>query len=172
MGTLDIAVRPPRPQDAPGLARVHEEAWSEAYAGVLPALALRQMIARRGDAWWRSAVRRSRKNLRVLCFGDEVAGYAAFGPARSLRDRGAGEITELYLAPVYQGLGLGERLFMTVKTEIAARGYRRLVVRCLADNARATRFYAARGGRVIASGRENVGGKDLASVLFGWTLKN
>src|SRR4051794_3260612 len=52
---LVISIRHARPQDAAGLSGVHDAAWREAYQGVIPDLALRKMIARRGPRWWRSA---------------------------------------------------------------------------------------------------------------------
>lgn len=171
MTTLAISIRPPRPGDAPALARIHDEAWQEAYTGIIPALTLRRMLARRGAEWWRRRIEHGTSDeLRVLALGEDVAGYAALSPARSITERKTAEISEFYLAPVYQGVGLGRRLFLAVKAELASRGYRRLVVRCLSDNDRAIRFYNSLDGRIVASGRERLGEATLASILYGWTL--
>lgn len=171
MTTLAVLIRTPAPGDAPALARIHAEAWHEAYAGIIPALTLRRMLARHGPGWWQRRIERgASEQIRLLVFDGEVAGYVVYGPARSIAERQAGEITELYLAPVYQGIGFGRRLFEAARKEMVARGCRRLIVRCLADNDRAVRFYSGLSGRVIASGRERVGEDLLPSVLFGWRL--
>ena len=92
------------------LAAVYDEAWRNAYHGVIPHLSLERMIARRGLRWWKSALRK-RTPLLVLDFDGAAAGYVTYGRCRSGRAPFQGEIFELYLHPIYQGLGLGEKLF-------------------------------------------------------------
>ena len=58
MTALVTDVRPARLSDAAELADVYAEAWAEAYSGMIPALVLRRMIARRGATWWRAARKR------------------------------------------------------------------------------------------------------------------
>src|SRR5574341_141984 len=105
-----VHVRPARLKDAAALASAYEEAWRNAYQGIIPHLSLQRMIARRGRHWWESALRK-RTPLLVLDFDGEAAGYATYGRCRLGRAPFQGEIFELYLHPIYQGLGLGEKLF-------------------------------------------------------------
>ena len=90
--------------------RLIRRAWRGAYRGIIPHLPLERMIARRGQAWWERALE-DRYPLLLLDFGGEPAGYATFGRSRLRHTPAQGEIFELYLHPVYQGLGLGRRLF-------------------------------------------------------------
>ena len=84
--------------------------WTQAYRGIIPHLHLETMIRRRGAAdWWVGALR-SGKSILILEVEGKVAGYATTGAARA-RGNYEGEIYELYLAPLYQGAGLGELLF-------------------------------------------------------------
>ena len=54
-----ISIRPARGSATKAeIARVHDEAWREAYRGVIPGRELERMIVRRGPAWWRRADRR------------------------------------------------------------------------------------------------------------------
>ena len=67
----------------------------------------------------------------------------------SSRQRGPyqGEIYELYLDPIYQGLGLGEHLFEGCRHTLDMRKLNGLIVWALLDNTAACDFYWRRGGR-------------------------
>ncbi len=79
-----------------------------------------------------------------------------------------GEIYELYIAPEHQGVGLGEHLFEASRFALDRRRLRGLVVWVLAQNTIATDFYWRRGGRPMKQVIENVGGKKLEKIAFGW----
>ena len=110
MSTTLIEVRPAKAADATAVAGTHDEAWRSAYQGIIPHLSLQRMLARRGLRWWESALRK-RTPLLVLDFDGSASGYVTYGRCRLGRAPFQGEIFELYLHPVYQGLGLGEKLF-------------------------------------------------------------
>lgn len=164
MTALVIDVRPARASDAEQLADAHAAAWREAYSGIIPALALERMIIRRSAPWWRAVL--SRRSIVVLDVGGTIAGYASFAPAHGRVQPGAAEVQEIYLRPEYQGIGLGLRLFSAVLKRVKARGFRKVLVRALADNERATDFYRRRGGKLVAKSEESLGGKALPCVWF------
>ena len=168
MSAIVIHVRAARASDAEALARVHDAAWREAYAGIIPGLALERMVLRRGPVWWADAARR--RSVLVIEVAREVAGYATLGRARLNGSQAAGEIHELYLAPEYQGLGFGVRLFEAATREFRSRRMTRMIVRALADNERAVEFYRRRGGRIVGSSEEKLGERPLKSIVFAWTL--
>jgi hypothetical protein len=120
-----VHIRPPRLKDAPALAAAYEEAWRNAYQGIIPHLSLQRMIARRGLRWWETALRK-RTPLLVLDFGGEAAGC----------DRGAAahavQAVRLYLHPVYQGSAWGEAL--RAPAVGPPNQAQRLLVWALADN--------------------------------------
>src|SRR5687768_2520745 len=105
-----VQVRPAKQRDAAALAEVYAEAWRGAYRGIIPHLSLERMIAKRGLGWWTNALS-SRSPLLVLDFNSAASGYVTYGRCRSGKSPFQGEIFELYLHPIYQGLGLGEQLF-------------------------------------------------------------
>ena len=88
----------------------------------------------------------------------------------SSRQRGPyqGEIYELYLDPIYQGLGLGEHLFEGCRHTLDMRKLNGLIVWALLDNTAACDFYWRRGGRPIASAFTRIGGERLEKVAFAW----
>ena len=162
-----ISIRTARLGDEVEIASVHDAAWRDAYSGVIPGRELERMIQRRGPTWWRQAIRGGTR-LTVLDFADRIAGYASYGRNRMPALGHGGEIFELYLAPEYQGAGLGKRMFQAARDDLAAHGYRAFVVWALADNERAVEFYRRLGGAVVRRARERFGGDTRERVAFGF----
>lgn len=167
MKTITIDIRKAEQRDAGAIADVHNAAWKNAYAGIIPHKALTAMINRRGRDWWATAIRRAASIL-VVEIGGEVAGYATLGKNRARDLQQQGEIYELYLMPEYQGVGLGTRLFKAAREKLAAHGLKGLVVWALEENVNALDFYAGAGGRDIAEGVEVFDQKALRKVAFVW----
>ena len=163
MSDLLVSIRRAKPEDAAGLSKVFEEAWREAYQGIIPGVALEKLLARRGPRWWRSAIGRGRP-LAVLDIGQGIAGYVSYGRCRDRSLPAEGEIDELYLAPEYQGIGFGRRLFRAVRNDLSDREMTKVAVWALADNERACAFYTRLGGRPIARIDERIGGVPLPKV--------
>lgn len=124
------------------------------------------MIQRRGTEWWANAIQ-SGEHILVLEMTGKVAGYATFGAARS-RGTCQGEIYELYVAPIYQGLGLGEHLFEACRHALDTRHLNGLLVWALAENTAAMDFYWRRGGRPVARAFDRIGGARLEKIAFAW----
>ncbi|WP_128561627.1 GNAT family N-acetyltransferase [Methylobacterium crusticola] len=165
MSTQVVSIRRAREQDAGTLSEVFDAAWREAYQGIIPGVALDRMLARRGPRWWRSTVGRNRP-LVVLEVGEAVVGYVSYGRCRDRALRADGEIDEIYLAPTYQGLGYGTRLFRAVRNDFADRDVNRVAVWSLAENGRARDFYERLGGRAIAEATDRIAGANLAKVAY------
>lgn len=170
MPSVIIETRSAQPDDAPALARIHEDAWRAAYLGILPGLALERQIRRRNAAWWRRALKRTGGALLVLQFDRDLAGYALVGASRAPILPRAGEIFELYLAPEYQGTGLGRRLFHAARDVVAADSQSNLLVWVLRDNHLGRAFYEGLGGRMLGSDRQHYGGESLVKLAYGWSL--
>ena len=162
-----ITIRRASRADSAQIAGVHDCAWRDAYRGVIPGRELERMIARRGPLWWDAAIARGSRLL-VLDFEDAVGGYASYGRNRVSSLPHAGEMFELYLAPQFQGLGFGRRLFEAVRTDLADHGYRSMVVWALADNERALGFYERLGGKRVRCAPERFGSELRERVAFGF----
>jgi ribosomal protein S18 acetylase RimI-like enzyme len=167
MGTLAIELRKALPGDAGEIAQVHDEAWANAYAGIVPHKALMRMISRRGESWWANAIKRSTCVL-VLEIGGKITGYATLGRNRVSTLPYSGEIYEIYLRPDYQGIGLGTRLFLAARAELKRRGLKGTVVWVLAENDRAIGFYSNAGGNRVAEGEEIFDGTKLVKYAYSW----
>jgi ribosomal protein S18 acetylase RimI-like enzyme len=161
-----VCVRGGKAADAAALARVFRDSWLFAYRGIIPHLHLDSLIRQRTAEWWRSAVR-SGDSILVLEHEGKLVGYATFGSARQ-RGSFQGEIFELYLDPVCQGVGFGEHLFEGSRHALDMRKLNGLIVWALLDNTPACDFYWRRGGRPIASAFTKIGGAKLEKVAFAW----
>jgi ribosomal protein S18 acetylase RimI-like enzyme len=162
-----IQFRVAKPGDAADLARVYEESWRSTYQGIIPHLHLQRMIARRGPRWWQHTIRRG-YGLVVMTFNGQAQGYVSYGKARFAPSRSTGEIFELYIAPCYQGLGIGKQLFNAARRNLEQRGMRHLIIWALADNEKACSFYAQQGGKHVATAPEKYDEVELQKVAFSW----
>lgn len=161
-----VRVRAGKVADAKALSRVFKDSWLQTYRGILPHSHLDALVKQRTPEWWRQTLRSGEGTL-TLEMGGVIAGYATLGPARR-RTGYQGEIFELYLDPVYQGLGFGEHLFEGCRHALDMRGLDGLVVWALLENTPACDFYWRRGGRPIASTYTRIAGARLEKVAFGW----
>ena len=163
-----IDIRNAAPGDAAPLAELHASAWRGAYRGILPALALERMVARRGTPWWEHAIAGGAGSFLVLSFADRIAGYSSIGPSRMRISGHQGEIYELYLRPEFQGVGLGVRLFRAARQRLEACGRKGHVAWALADNAPACAFYEALQGQRRAMAKERLGERVLDKIAYCW----
>ena len=154
--------------DRVALAELHADAWRYAYRGIIPGVALERMIARRGPAWWASRCGPRHRAL-LLEFDGPVVGYVLFGPCRIRNSPRMGEISELYVKPECQGAGFGGSLFEEARRRLRARNLNGLLVWALAENALASSFYEAMGGKERFRTFETLGGVRLEKIAFHWT---
>jgi ribosomal protein S18 acetylase RimI-like enzyme len=162
-----VHIRNGRVSDASALACVFRDSWQLAYRGIIPHLHLESLIRGRSPDWWTGALK-SGDSILILEVGGEVAGYANWGIARS-RGRHRGEIYELYLAPIYQGLGFGEHIFEGCRHAMDQRRLKGLICWALSDNTPAIDFYWRRGGRPFAKAYDKIGGAKLEKICFVWS---
>jgi len=162
-------IRPARPEDAAGIARVQGDAWRAAYRGIFPDAVL-EARGREPDA-----VERRRKWMetpRTACLvaevDGEVVGFAMAGPTRKGPEGYDGELYALYVLPGSQREGLGRRLVLGAAGAMTALGFRRWCLWVLRDNPPARAFYEALGGRPVAERTDEVLGIPVAEVAYGW----
>lgn len=164
--SLKVSVRNARPADAAALTQVFRASWRLAYTGIIPPLHLEREILRRDVMWWRRAIAAER-NLLVILHDETVAGYATCGRARG-GGRDLGEVYELYLAPVYQGLGLGMHLFEACRATLDGLHLEHLIVWALEANEKASTFYLACGGRPARRSCVRFGKISTPRIAFEW----
>jgi GNAT superfamily N-acetyltransferase len=166
MGTGTVQIRRAKPEDAAAVLAVHDSAWRLAYQGIIPHFHLETMINRRGLGWWKRSLERG--GMLVLTFDGQPQGYVTYGRARHAPLFKTGEIYELYLAPPFQGIGLGKRLLLAARRELENLGLKGLIIWALEDNVTACDFYARTGGERCAQSAELYGDTTLPKVAFHW----
>lgn len=163
----NVSIRPAVVSDASALAGIFRESWLQAYSGIIPHAFLADTIKRHGERWWARSLGSGGSHFILEVMG-EPAGYASFGKSRTL-GREEGEIYELYLAPLYQGLGFGEHLFEGCRANLDERGLRGLIIWVLRENRGARSFYAHRGGLAKHRRMDLSTGAPLEKLGYVWS---
>lgn len=111
----DASVRPATPEDAPEIARIQSAVWARVYRDVLPDEALAAVGSEPSADTWRQAVAAPpspRHRVLTALAGEQVVGFAAFGPASDpdLVPQQDAELHALCVDPARTGSGHGSRL--------------------------------------------------------------
>lgn len=164
-----FAIRGARPDDTADIARIHVEAWRDAYASLLPPEYLARLDPRIEAARWN---RGSRVESTLVADADgAVVGYAIVGPARGRREAPSGEIYALYVETDWREQGVGRALIDAAFAAFRKRGFTEAVIWCLEGNFAGRGFYERCGGRRLPESRlEDVAGMPLPTVGYRWTL--
>jgi ribosomal protein S18 acetylase RimI-like enzyme len=149
MASVSVGVRSMTEADIDAVSAVRVRGWQAAYAGILPqgyldAMSVEADAARRREFFAKSLGRV--ENLVAVDADDAVVGWAAHGPYRGEdAASGEGELYAIYVRPDLVGSGIGRALTDAVLASAEARGFSRVRLWVLADNARARRFYEKAG---------------------------
>jgi ribosomal-protein-alanine N-acetyltransferase len=134
---MAVEVRPAKPSDADTLAQVGLEAWLKGIGPHVPSSVREQVkhenpfipfIASMGAA------------IVVAVVDGQIAGLGACEHKDDL-------ISDVWVAPSFEGRGAGSALVRALEAEIRGRGYRRARLEVLTENARASGLYAHMGYR-------------------------
>lgn len=164
-------IRPAKDTDAFGIARVHVETWRETYPTLVPAPYLVNYLdITQVAAMWARRLRDNR--LGDQCFvaaeGEEVLGYALWGPIRAAEDSAyEAELYELYVGVDHQDQGLGRGLCRAIVRRIASHSMGSLLVEVLEGNP-ARFFYEAMGAKLVALKERPFAGTRLPTLIYGW----
>lgn len=144
-----VRVRRASWSDVEALARTERRSWQHAYREILSQRWLAALDEDALQLGWSRRLRGGQEQVRVVEVGRELGGFVTFGRHGDATWRGrAGEVWMLYVAPEQQGRGIGRALLEHALRELEDTGFLWLVVRVLADNARARGFYEHMGLRL------------------------
>lgn len=163
----DFTIRPARPGDAHGIARLDVETWRTTYAGVLSTAYLVGLSERRREAGWRGVILREPRDVRVAVGSNgAILGFGSCGPNRGDRFF-AGEVFTLYVAPDWQNQGIGRRLLIALFRRLVAAGRRSAILWVLRENP-SRFFYERLGAHQVSRKPIAVGGTAIEAIAYGW----
>lgn len=164
-------LRPATPDDAPAIARVHVASWRTTYRGVVPDEYLDGLSVERRETFWRGALEKPGDGAFTLVAldgdGGSVVGFAHAGATREPDLPYTAELYALYLLKSAQRHGSGRALLEAVIGRLLQKGFSSLMLWVLEQNP-AAGFYAAMGGKRVASKPITIGGAALVEVAYGW----
>ncbi|WP_082096727.1 GNAT family N-acetyltransferase [Paenibacillus wulumuqiensis] len=164
-------IRPARPGDEYGIARVHVSSWQTTYAGMMDAEFLQQLsVTQREEGWARSLGEpESRRYILVLEQQGEITGFISGGANRQrvVHHLYDAEIYALYLLQSAQSNGYGRELLQHMARLLYEGGYRAAIIEALKDNP-AVDFYRHLGAMPLSEQTIRVGGRLHREVTLGW----
>ncbi len=161
-------IRPARGADAPAIARIHVDAWREAYAGIVSANFLAALSYERRERAWQSALEPASTQAILFVAEDpagNVIGFVSAGPNGDPALPHRGEVSALYLLARHHRQGIGRALFTAATGALAARGMSSWLVWVLAEGP-ARPFYAAMGGHLLREKTVQIGDQTLMDVAY------
>lgn len=135
-----IDVRAAVGDEAEEVARVHVQAWREAYVGIVPQAVLDRRDKDVSVERWRSIIESGSSTVRVAVRSGQVVGWATSGPSRDDDAPASLELYGIYSVREVYGSGVGQRLL-----EAAIGTTEAATLWVLEANARARRFYERNG---------------------------
>ncbi|CAD0097231.1 unnamed protein product [Aureobasidium mustum] len=155
-----IAIRTATLADAEAIARIHVAAWRAAYINIVPQTHLDNLCLNDRVKLWQRILSDPETHAGILiaeatkytkrCPRNSLLGFASFGPAAAAAAAAASstreaELRAIYIDPESWGEGIGQKLWQAVERHFLAARYETVVVRVLAGNKRAIKFYRAVG---------------------------
>jgi ribosomal protein S18 acetylase RimI-like enzyme len=174
--TIDFALRPCGPDDAPALALIGQATFLETFAGVLRGADIVAHCAEHhGVAHYRALLARPRAVAWLAEIAPDAApiGYFVLDASTlPVPDPRATDVAleRIYVLSRHHGGGAGRALMDRALREARALGGERLLLGVYADNARARAFYERYGFRHVADRRFRVGANTYDDVVLARAL--
>ena len=150
--------------DAEAIARVWILSWQQAYAHAFPPEVFAALTVEERTRHALEMIRSRGWGVFVSDGDEDLAGYAAVGPSEELD--GCGELYAIYVDAAHWGSGVAQALLERSEDELRARGFGDAVLRVLADNPRARRFYERNGWVAGESLRVPIRGHEVDVVRY------
>ncbi len=132
-------------RDAPALAALHVAVWRATYRDLAPTAAQAALdLPHRLRQW--TATLASPAGTMLAVSGGQVVGLVSHGAPTHPVFGAAGEVRHLYVAPDWQGRGVGRALLAQARQALAQAGFPATALAVVAGNAPARAFYRAMGG--------------------------
>ena len=144
---MPLTLRAPTPADAPALAQVARETFTETFGHLYAPEDLAAFLEQHTPEAWAAQLADPAYAIRLAEADGALAGFVKLGPPSLpfTPERGAIELRQFYLLASHHGTGFAQVMMDWVFGEARARGHQALYLSVFTDNHRARRFYARRG---------------------------
>ena len=160
-------------EDAETIAAIHVRTWQVAYEGLVPATFLASPSIRERVNMWRTVISERLGSLLLAVAPHGETGFISFGPSRDQDGEQKAEIYAIYVLPQFWHQGIGRELLDEAERRLEDQHFIAFTLWVLDKNARARRFYEARGFRLDASRKEEtIGGFLLTELRYEKRMRN
>lgn len=161
-------VRPAIKSDAIAIARIDIDCWRASYAGLVPdKLLLHLDISDRRRVWTHHIGCQPEDTFVGLDGHGRIQGFGNCGAARETINGLAGEVFTLYVAPDYQGFGLGRLMLHAMFRRLVQQGLSSAAIWVLRQNP-SRYFYERLGGKLAGFRRIAMRDTDVEAVAYAW----
>lgn len=131
-----MEIRKAVPGDEAGIAFVQVESWRSTYKGIVEDQYLDQMSTEDRQKMWRGIIENpiQEREVYVASINQEIVGFCAGGPNRSLRFPYKVELYAIYLLQEYQRRGIGSSLIRRLAQSFHESGFYSMLVWSLQQN--------------------------------------
>lgn len=143
-------------RDIEAIARIHCNAWKQAFTDILPYEYLASLTPADFEKGWKSSIEVKRRKNLVAEDSEGVQGFLSFAPfeVNAPSDRPV-ELIGIYVNPDRWGKGVGKELFGAFENLLARTNSPSFYLWVMEDNIRARAFYASQGMLLSADRRES-----------------
>lgn len=137
--------------DIAHIAKIHHTAWQAEFSNLLSRAAVEKMNYAFCKSFWKRYFNKENAQTYIAKIDNHIAGFISIIKNNpSLSDLGAdSEIDKIYIAPEYQGQGIGSKLVKYILEILQKKGYKKTIVKTFIKNKKAQQFYEKLGGICI-----------------------
>ncbi len=159
---MELIIRRVQRGDEHVLAYIQTESWKAAFAGILdPQTLARCTDIVRAEAMYRRLLENNVGSGYLLTLNSAPHAIAWWDAARGEDMPGYAEIICIHSLPANWHRGCGRRLMNTLLTDIAAAGYKKVMLWVFTENTRARQFYEAAGFHATNQTKDALGTKEI-----------
>jgi ribosomal protein S18 acetylase RimI-like enzyme len=160
-------------EDAEAIAAIHVCGWQIAYEGIVPTQFLASLSTQERANMWRTAILEQDGAVLLAVAPHGEVGFISFGPSRDKDGKENAEVYAIYVLPQFWHQGRGRELLDEAERRLEDQHFIAFTLWVLEKNARARRFYEARGFRLDASRKdETIGGLLLTELRYEKRIRN
>ena len=148
---MTLVLRRADTTDAPTLARIHHQVWTETYGAIAPPDAIAALTEARRLTGWNTLLQLEDPTTLLALQGETPVGLVCYGAPTNLVFGDRGEVRHLYLLSGQRGQGHGLRLLTAALMALRDAGFLGAALAVIEQNTRARSFYQRAGGEEVLS---------------------